>query len=606
MANNPNRGGYRDSGGTRLKSEVYQFLEDGVLQEAHADNLRNLETLFKRPRTKDTIKQIHQVSSELINLDQELNKRGLLEEEEEPDEEDTTSEDAYRAWEEKATGMDQVKATNERLETIRKVDGKKGVRENYKDKKIDGKIKTAFEQLWDEAHDENKAFDRKREANAKKEEARLQKEAEAKAGDERLERVRAEQDYEKQEWDNVERHGAEKETDVLKAHQEAFKEGREGPDGEKIYSEKNFKSYGELYDRAQKDNDELINFRKTTEYKVEKSLEPILKGIERAYKDRSEKIKEYEDSSWLSKMRPKNRMIARKSREDIADLENLKVGLSTEEVRYIEKKTELAKQLDPFPPEDAGKLSKMYEGSATNNKLRAEYKDIMDQMALLEEDHQVTVSEMRRELVDLGVVEASQMDSNERGLREMGVVFEEGEGYNESDFGGVYSKELSADEEIFSKEEERKLRQDSQMRAKLNSLEVSLKERGKVGSGVTLFDFFKGTTDLEVSKRDYAENPESVKELDKQVQREIEKYRRKVLETRIRIRRLMKMIESEKSKDPEKMNLALINEAGKRIDSESLGLYNFGEKMKQNVIKIEHKGRLQKLKDKIPWSGVGF
>ncbi len=590
---NPGKQGEnRRNGGesSKIKAQAYEFLDDGKIENLYDAAKKQLESLFSGTMSIDSVKQINTFSDQLILLDGEMRKRELrgYEQEEPADEEDTTSEDAYRAWEEKATGVDQVKATNERLETIRKVDGKKGVRENYKDKKIDGKTKTAFEQLWDEAHDENKAFDRKREANAKKEEARLQKEAEAKAEDERLERVRAEQDYEKQEWDNIERHGAEKETDVIKAHQEAFKDGREGPDGEKIYSEKNFKSYGELYDRAQKDNKELIDFRKTTEYKAEQSLKPIYKEIDTLHKEFSDNIKVFEQRSLSEKLSYPVRSLVEqlysvgKNKERMKNLENLRYDLTNEESYYMDEKSKIAKEFDSFPPDTAEKMQKMYDGSLADNKIKSEYERVQREMKILEENHKQEKARIRRELQALGDKIYQADDPQMQGLIEMGVVFEESQTVSESDFSGINSRKLSPDEEIYRNEQENELAKDNTFKLRIADRRGYMEKNAQLGES------------------------SDVAERDKQIEREIEKYKQKIIEARIRIRRLAKMIESEKRKSPEKMNMALIKEAGKRIQEESLGTYNVGKDLREHVIMIDHRSRLQKLADKLPWSGMNW
>lgn len=551
-----------------IKAEAYKFLPDQQVQDTYSEALKNLGSLFSGTKSTENIKKINSLSAELMNLQSEMRMRGLMEDEseEELSEEDEFFEDMAenqaegikeKRGQEQLSGNELGEFDLKAQNALRSKLGKRELgsfdeiwKEAQKDnRKFDVEKSKAFNKMWGEAQKDNKIFD----------EEKANKEAERKA--EKL------------------AEGDKKLDETLKIHQEgADAEGRKGQNVEKT-----FDTYEEMLASAQAENKEITKIRSTSEYKVEQSLKPIYKEIDQLTGEYSDRLKTYEKSSWLNKLKPSERHEAAKNRERVADLENLKYDLTTEEVNYTEKRKELTDQMDILSSESAGRLSKMYEGGQANGRARVEYENILNQIAILEENHQNEKDRILSELQDLGAELPAEPEKAE------------------IDFSQVNSDYYSADEELFKKDEEKKMRQDSRLRGKLDDIENQMKKQAEVRKqpGTTLFDFFKGTSDLEASRRDASEHQENLNERDKQIQREVEKYKKRVLETRLKIRRLTKMIEEEKKKGPEKMNFNLIHEAGSRVQVESLRLTVYGENLREKVLTINKKSGLKSLMSRI-------
>ncbi len=590
--NNPNRGGYRGDA-TKLRAEVYQFIDSDVLKQTHEENLDNLETLYKRPRTKDNIKQIHQVTAELINLEKELNKRGLLEDEEEPEVDEHAEKldqdlEDLRKWKAQPKSQEEreMREINDRLEVMRR-DAKKGEKS-----KIRQKYKTVEEYLKDIENDREDYLEKKEE------------DAERVRKEERAERAQKNQEFEKQEWEEIEKETAAKLQERTEIHnrsdQGAVVEGGEG-----MPFEKKFKTPEEMEDQAIKDNEALKEYRNSPEYKAEQSLEPILQEINKLLQEYSNQVKEYDDvkesgnNSLFRKVALRfSKGNIERSRRSINDLENLKANLLLEEANYIDKKGKLSQQLDFLSQDNVRGLSEMAEGSVTNDRNKAKFERIKKEIAFLEESYR---GKKQKTLIDMENLGVEVLSPENQRLRDMGMDYKYLDAIEELSLKDVYSVSLDADEQIFAKEQEESFLRSPNFQQRIKAIESSLKKNLKPGENEVKFIFSNGETQLV-----YEGKGTTDKSYLDEVKKAVETYKRKVIETRVRIRRLTKMIEDERKKSPEKANFTKINECMKRIEEESNNLQRLGEQMRQNTTKADHRKRLQKLRDKIPNIKLGW
>ncbi|RJO60932.1 hypothetical protein C4544_04145 [candidate division WS5 bacterium] len=532
----------------RQNSDAYEFLEDDKIQDFYNSGQKELVQAFESyhsGRDRKELAKVNSISSELRALETEMLKRGLLEEE---IEEDTTEADEYNTWREENDpdfkAEKQVEATNRRMDMIREENPNATVRRyNFKD----------FDSMWDEANKENQRFTAKKEQTKKREEIK---------------------------------EGKEKEASVLREHREAYKRGD---------VESEFKDFGELRDQADKDNEAIDELRLSAEYKVEKGLEEVYDKIKKTRLIYSERLISYKRSGFLERLNPRKAHEAGKNRKAIEELDSLKHSLTSQEVSYINQKKKFAEKLEGLPLDSVRDLSNMSEGS---NSVKAEFDRIRGQLSILEENHRNEKSEILWRLNDLGVDVLDEENIDNIKLQEIGVVYES---RKDTRFQDVRSETLSPDEEIFRRQEEKDLSQDAGLQRKMKSIENKMRKNAKenLKSGVSLFDFFKQTPDLEITKRNKQENKQNMPEIDKQIQREIERYKRKIIESRIRIRRLTKIIEEEKQKGPEEMDLTAIGTAMKRLKGETVYLKRHSEEMRQKVILVNQKSRLTGLLNKV-------
>jgi hypothetical protein len=637
-----NRGGNRRNRGperggrpkeVNVKAEAYKFLEDDKVTELHDTSMEKIRDAFSQDRTPQNVALIHRISTDLMNIQNEMRDRGLIEYEDDPEEvpegdpEDEMIADRLENYKEYGVshplsgddnGERQLRQTNKWLEAQRVDDPSATIRKSYK----------SFDDIWADA----KATDNRYNANRKAEsDARSAEEAKAqqnkffedmaedhvegineKRGQEQLsgkelgdfdlnaqnalrrklgkselgsfndlwkEAQKDNKDFDKEKAKEARKHGIEKEGDVLKAHQESSKEG-------------NYQSFGELYDKANEDNRNVSQIRETSEYKVEKSLEEVIREIDKLQKNLSERVSEYEKRSWVKKLKPSVRLEAARDKSKLDQLPGYKHDLLNGEIKYLDKKKELESKLDIFTSENAEKMSKMDNGDVFSERIRAQYDGIINEIAVTEEKYQEEKEKIITKIE--GLFDAEDVDI--RGMIEAANTVES----EEVDFSGVDSDPLNVDEQLFRKEEEGKLYLDVILQNQMRGLESKLKGNAKKKfAGTTLLDFFKFTTDLEASRRGQKEIDANKPEIDKATEKELEMYKRKILETRIKIRRITEMIKKEKSKGPEKMNLAYINSCTARIKSESVGLKKHAELMSQKVISINQRGRLGRLIERV-------
>jgi len=508
----------------RENQNPYERLDNAQILELLDDSQEKFDEAFERykgTRSRRDRNRMNVLDRDMRGIEEELEKRGIIPKEKE---EDTTDEDDLREYlnenDPETIGKNQLEATNKRLDTYRKVKGPKGIRKNNF---------TSFDQMWADAQRENQAVDRKREAEAQK------AQTEAEVGEEV-----------DKEWEKIEL--GEK---TLEAHKEAAAEGKV----------EDFDSYDEMYDQAQKDNQDIDKIRDSSDYKAEGALKVTYEIIDREISQREAKAAEFRNRKFLERIRPKNqgdRLRARISERQSRRLQDLRARLGSEVTKYFEEKKGFQSKLDLFSNTGADDFSKMADGSGQQTS--QDYKQIMAEMAIMEDNHKRALESIQKQLkwmdveINYGAGDTSKLDS-------------------------VDSKTLNTDEQLFMQQETEKMRGDLDFQHSKIDIYAELDKNKKVKMGSELKDILKHTTDTEVAERDKKRQEEAKREIKKV----LKEYQQKVLEARLKIERLTKIIESEQKADPAKMNMALVQGAAERIEEESIAIKKYEEQLRRKV-----------------------
>lgn len=493
-----------------LNQEAYQHLEDDSILEIEEAMKEEFQEAFDlyREGDPDKAKLINRLSKDLNGINKEKKKRGLLDNDEDELEAEKKE---YEEWE---------------SHNVPEKIGERQVEATNRRMEVtdpEGKVRKHnfrnFDSLWAEAQRDNERFDREK--------------------------------------------GRAKEKDVLSAHKEAFKEGQ---------VEKNYNSFGEMYEEAHEHNKKIDLVKSSNEYKVQELFKDTYERIDEALKQHLDKVKEYEEGGWLKKINPNARTNYSINKHWVERVEGLRDSLTTEQTNYFEKKAECKERLGFFDPEKVEEFSKMSERGSENDKTREEYDSIMTEMSIMEEKHKDAIEVI------------------ENFLENAGIEFE----YPKDDISELSDADktaLSTEEHIFKKDEQAKIEKDPDLLARMDGMEKKLMENVKFKSGLSFRDFFTAKSELKVNERNTKENDE----LAESVKNEIVRYKERILTTRIKVLRLTEMIQREKKKNPEEMNFALINEASQKIKMESVSLKRYAEELKKKTIMVNIKDKVSSL-----------
>lgn len=391
----------------------------------------------------------------------------------------------------------------------------------------------SFDELWDRAHAENNKFD--------KEQAKQKKKV-----------------------------GKEKEKSVIDAHQEARSKGD-------LEGGQDHITFSGLYDEAHRENEKRDEIKNSTEYQVEQSMMEILSNIDKATENRNKAVETYEKGGIWKKMRhPDSILDAAKNRKQVRNLTELKSELLAEEVGYADKKQELVDERVVLEKEQI-------DGDGFGSSVIEQMGDITMRMKILEKTHQERKERILNRLEKIGINVSSQI------IKEVEPNL---------DSVGTNSNPLTGDEHSWKKDQENSVASDPNIQFRIHSLEQELKKNSLV-SGASGFGLLKkfimNKSDAEMGQYNKEHQEKGQEQVDNEIKSELDKYMQKIVEARLRRKRMEEMIKAEQKKSPIDINNALIIACSQRIVKETQELESYSESLREKVIAIGWKSKMRQI-----------